>query len=674
MTDEQRIQTACPLDCPDACSLVAQVRDGRLETLDGDHRNPVTDGFICAKVRRIGRAVYGKDRLTTPMLRVGDKGDGLFEPTDWDSALDLVARRLGETRDRFGGTSILPFSYGGSNGAVTEGVVDRRFFRRLGASELERTVCASATGAAHGGLYGSMVGVDYRDYEHADLIVVWGFNPSASGIHLVPVLKRAQARGAKLVVIDPRRTPMAKKADLHLPVRPGTDLALALGLVRWLFEHGHHDAAFLEAHTRGAQALRERAQAWTPEAVARETGLPRSKVLRFAELYRDATPAVIRCGWGLERNRNGGSAVAAVLALPAVAGKFGVRGGGFTMSNSKAFGLELESTINAPAPAVRSVNMNKLGLWLTSEIEPAPQPPISALFVYDCNPAATMPDQTRVRRGLMREDLFTVVFEQVMNDTCKYADVILPATTFLEHHEVARGYGAAVLNRIKPAIAPVGRSRANARVFAALIERMGLAREGDITEPTELAEAIIEHADLDDTNRATLAQRDSATLAPGVQFVDQFPNTADRRVDLFPAGLDEEARSVGSEGLYTYRPDPRTEDFPLTLLSPASHRTISSTFGQFLPAKASLLMHADDARARGITDGAEVRVFNALGEVRCRAATSSDLEPGVLELPKGLWERHTSNGYTSNALCPPTLTDLGQGATFNDARVQVTLL
>lgn len=674
MTDEQRIQTACPLDCPDACSLVADVRDGRLESLDGDDRNPITEGFICAKVRRIGRAVYGKDRLTTPMLRTGDKGSGEFVPTDWDTALDLVAKRLGKVRDRLGGPSILPFSYGGSNGAVTEGVVDRRFFRRLGASELDRTVCACATGAAHAGLYGSMVGVDYRDYAAAELIVVWGFNPSASGIHLVPILKRAQARGAKLVVVDPRRTPMAKKADLHLPVRPGTDLVLALAMIRWFFENEHHDAEFLASHARGTQELRARALPWTLAAAAQETGLDPASIEEFAKLYQAASPAVIRCGWGLERNRNGGSAVASVLALPTVAGKFGVRGGGFTMSNSKAFGLDLEATINEPPADVRAVNMNRLGLWLTGELEPAAEPPIGALFVYDCNPAATMPDQTRVRRGLLREDLFTVVFEQVMNDTCKYADVILPATTFLEHHEVTKGYGAAVFNRIAPAIAPVGESRANAAVFGALIERMGLARDGDVSDPEALAKAIIDASSLSEADKTTLARQGSTTLTPGVQFVDRFPRTSDQKVDLYPAELDAEARASGSDGLYAYRADPRTDEFPLTLISPASHRTISSTFGQFLPAQATLQMHPADARDRGIPDGADVRVFNRLGEVRCRAATTDDLEPGVLELPKGLWERHTRNGYTSNALCPPTLTDLGQGATFNDARVQVTLL
>lgn len=305
--------------------------------LDGDARNPLTAGFICGKVRRMARHVHGDARLERPAVRVGEKGEGRFRAVSWDDALERIAESIEQARARWGGEAILPFSYGGSNGLITEGSVDARLFHRLGASRLDRTVCAAPSGRAADGLYGRMPGVALEHYRHAALIVLWGCNPQASGIHLVPILKEARRRGARLVVVDPRRTGLAAGADMHLPVRPGTDVPVALAVIRWLFEEGRADLAFLDQHTTGWAELRARAATWTFERAAAESGVDAADLKRFAEVYADAAPAVIRCGWGQERNRNGGSATAAILALPAVAGKLGVRGGGFTMSNSRAF-------------------------------------------------------------------------------------------------------------------------------------------------------------------------------------------------------------------------------------------------------------------------------------------------------------------------------------------------
>ncbi len=664
------LRTGCPLDCPDACTLDVEVAGGRIARIDAppagaSRANPYTAGFICGKVRDMAAHVYGDDRILSPAVRRGPKGSGTFEPVEWDEALALVAEKLLAARDEHGGASILPLCYGGSNGWLSQDATDARLFRRLGASVLLRTVCAAPTSAAANGLYGAMRGVALEDYVESRLIVLWGVNPSASGIHLVPVLKQAQERGAKLVVVDPRRTPLAKRADLHLAPRPGTDVVLALGAIRALFESGRADEAFLARHATGADELRARAARWTPAAVERASGVAATDLARFVDLYAETSPAVVRCGWGLERNRNGGSAAAAVLALPAVAGKFAERGGGYTLSNGGAWKPSRGRIAEPADPGAPRVNMNRVGRVLAETGADA----IRVLFVYNANPLATLPDQERVRAGLEREDLFTVVFDQVLTDTARYADVILPATTFLEHDELRAGYGASALHRIRPVIEPVGASRSNLDVFAELCRRTGVARAGEAEDADGVAAAAI--AGMPDAERVTRALADEGVAQPAlerpVQFVDVFPRTPDSKVHLVPAALDREAPG----GLYAYRDDPATKRFPLALISPADARTVSSTFAQLIAGDVPLRMHPRDAQPRALADGATVRVHNELGEVVCRLALDEDLLPGVVSMPKGLWARHTHNGRTSNALCPDSLTDLGGGACFNDARVEV---
>ncbi len=657
--------SACPLDCPDACGLEVTVEEGRVTKVAASDAHPYTAGFICSKVAHFPRHMYGPERLLHPGLRAGRKGEGRFERLSWDAALDLLAGKLAEVRERWGGEAILPLCYGGSNGLFTQDTTDARLFRRLGASRLARTVCAAPTRAAASGLYGRMAGVPLPDYRLARLVVLWGVNPSASGIHLVPVVNEARRAGGKLVVVDPRRTPLAAKADLHLALRPGTDLPLALAVHNWLFTEGRADLGFLAEHATGVEELRRRAAPWTLERAAEVCGVPREDVERFARLYADGSPAALRCGWGLERNRNGGGAVAAVIALPAVAGKFGVRGGGYTMSNSGAYpGVDNERAIAEPEKPTRRVNMNLVGRTLLE----AGDPPVGLLFVYNANPLATLPNQELVRRGLEREDLFTVVFEQVMTDTARYADLVLPATTFLEHEELLRGYGAFVLQRSAPAVAPAGEARGNVEVFAELCRRLGLERPGDPLAPGELAAAVLPERLRRELARPGAAFPDS--VAAPVQFVDVFPQTPDRKIHLVPEALDREAPG----GLYAFRDDPATGRYPLALISPSTHHTISSTFGQLRRGKVPLEIHPEDAAARGLADGAPVRVWNEYGEVRCAARLSPDLRPGVVFLPKGLWSHATDNGATANALAPDTLTDLGGGACFNDARVQVERL
>jgi anaerobic selenocysteine-containing dehydrogenase len=653
------LPSACPLDCPDLCSLEVTVVDGRIERIGGTRVNPYTDGFLCSKVRNYADHVYHPTRIQHPLVRTGEKGAGEFRRASWDEALDLVAARLSAARDEHGGESILPLAYGGSNGLLTDHALDDLLFARLGASFLERTICAAPTGAAARALYGKMRGVAFEDYPEARLIVVWGTNPHATGIHLVPHLKRAQAAGARLVVVDPRRTPLAKAADLHLAVRPGTDLCVALCVIRELFEGRHADMDFLARHATGHAELRERARPWTLARAAREAALPEAELARFAAWYAESNPAVIRCGWGLERNRNGGSAVAAVLALPAVGGKFGVRGGGYTMSNSAA--LPLQPTVSAKGYG-RAVSMTRGGRALL-ELDP----PIRVLFVYNCNPLMTLPRQDLVRAGLEREDLFTVVHEQVMTDTARYADVVLPATTFFEHEELRRGYGAVAVAHASAVIAPVGEARPNYDVFRALAQRTGVWREGDPATPAELrANALAGRPDM-----AAALDRTGIALPENqraIQFKDVMPATPDRKIHLCPPELDREAEG----GLYAYHPDPATALHPLALISPAQSRTITSSLGELHTGLVPIQLHPEDAAARGLADGEHVRVFNPHGEVLTTLRVSAEMRPGTACLPKGLWSHNTEDGHTANALAPDTLSHVGAGACYNDARVEVT--
>lgn len=664
--------SACPLDCPDTCTLTVQVDAAgeRLLSVEGDERNPMTASTICGKVRRLADRVHSPLRLGTPWRRVGGtKVAGSFprdfEPCSWDAAFDTIATRLAAVRDEHGGEAILPVSYGGSNGVLTEGLVDERLWRRLGASRLHRNVCATPSGAAFLGLYGKMPGADLRDHEHADLILVWGCNPHASGMHYVAIVQRAQERGAKLVVIDPRSTALAKRADLHLAPKPGTDLVVALALHRELFANGWQDAEFMAKHTSGGDELRAMADAWSLERAAEESGIPAASLAELAGMYAKSRVPVIRQGWGLERTRHGASACAAILALPAVAGKFGVRGAGFTCSMGGAAALVLDEAIAAEPLSTREVELNQVAAALN---EPGR---VFATFVYNCNPLATLPDQNALAQGFARADLFTVVFEQVANDSVDVADIVLPATTFIEHEELRKGYGAGYITHAQAALKPYGEARANAPVFAELLERMNLERSGDLKTPTALAEKIVATSPLTTAQRQTLRATGgvSSTFesegghAP-IPFVDHLPRTSDERVHLMPASM---------PGLYRY--DPPTETLPLTLISPAHIRMTTSTFGEALDGVQGLVMHPEDLAARGLKEGERVRVYNALGEVHTLAITHREgPRPGTVCMPKGLWRKHTFNGQTSNALIPDHLSDFGRGACYNDARVEVERL
>jgi anaerobic selenocysteine-containing dehydrogenase len=652
------------MDCPDACALEVVVEEGRVQKIGGGRNHPDTAGFICSKVAGFRRRLEHEDRLLHPMRRVGKKGEGAFERISWDEAIAEITGRFEAIRDEWGGEAIVPFHYGGSNGLLTDDLLDDLFFRRLGASRMEKTICAVPTTEVAKGMYGKMPTVAFQDFPQARCILIWGANPKASNIHLVPYLREAKSRGSFIAVIDPRRNFSDAEVDLHLPVLPGTDLPVALAMIDHFVRTGRLDETFVEHNVVELEPLFEQAQTWSFERAAEVSGVPAKSIQQLAEIYADSEPALIRCGWGLERNRNGGQAVAAVLALPALLGKFGLRGGGYTMSNSGAYSFDRRQLLGETEEATRSLNMTQLGRWLGPDLEP----PVKGLFVYNANPVATVPDQNAVLRGLGRTDLFTVVFDQILTDTAAFADLLLPAVTFLEGNDLRTGYGSYAFGGVKPVIAAHGEARGNAMVFAELGRSMGWDDPPFQWTEEELLLRAVEAIEVAGKRPRMLGLAEGRTLpvefegGPPVQFSTVFPRTPDGKVHMAPEVLGKTP--------YRYLENPAS-DFPLTLITPASSHRINSTFGELETKPVSVKLHPEDALQRDIESGDQVRVHNDLGEVVCLAEVGSAVRPGVVVIPKGAWRKASFNGFTANALCPDHVNEVAGAACFNDARVEV---
>jgi anaerobic selenocysteine-containing dehydrogenase len=660
------------MDCPDSCALDVIVVDekiARIQAAPADtSAHPNTQGFICDKVGKFDRRVYHDTRILHPQRRVGPKGEARFERISWDEAIATIIERFREITARWGAEAILPYHYDGSNGLLSHDFLDAYFFAKLGASRLTRTLCAAPASAVAMGMYGKMPGVAFQDYPHAKAILVWGANPKYSNIHLVPYLRQAKKNGAFVAVIDPIRNFSPAEIDLHLPVYPGADLPVALAMIRQWNKEGRLDRTFLSQHADGLERLFAAADEWPVARAAAEARVPAGDIEALARVFAASSPAVIRVGWGIERNRNGGQALAAVMAMPALLGKFGVRGGGYTLSNSGAAKLDQARLFGADSPPARwntrELNMSQLGRLLTDSLTP----PVQSLFIYDCNPVATAPDQNAILRGLARDDLFTVVHEQVMTDTARYADILLPAVTFLEQHEIKRSYGSYIVGGVQPAIEACGEARPNEWVFAQLARAMGFSDEpfswDTATSMRKVADALSLAGQPCDPAPALKGDVQGYPFPGGgpVQFENVKPLTPDGKVHLTPQAL--------GPAPFQYQPV-NEADFPLALVSASNNKMISSTLGEFNYPELWLTLHPADAAARGISDRDEVRVFNDLGEVRCRARISDRMRDGVCGLPKGAWRHSSRNGQTSTALCPQHVNEVGGGACFNDARVQV---
>jgi anaerobic selenocysteine-containing dehydrogenase len=666
--------SVCPLDCPDTCSLSVTVEADRIVRVRGSAANPYTAGVICAKVAQGYPAlVHGPGRVLTPLRRAGPRGRGRFERISWDEALDLVHARVTAVIRAHGPQAILPLNYAGPHGMLAGGSMDLRFFHRLGASLLDRKpLCGGIRSEAWVGTFGPVPGIRPEQVALSRLIIAWGNNVTWSNLHLMPVVNQARRRGAKVVVVDPRRTRVAEQADLHLALRPGTDVILAWAVAAELERLGALDRAFVERHVRGFEAYMERARAVSPAEAERITGVRREEIRRLAEWYAVLSPAAISVGNGLERNRNGGSGIRAVFALPALAGKFGVPGGGLVNAAGFAF-PKTPARLQRPdllPPGTRTLNIIDVGAHL---LDPALTPPIQALFIYNHNPLIVHPDQNRLRRGLLREDLFVVGCDVVMTDSLAHADVVLPAASHFECHDLYPAYGQHWLQRAEPVIPPQGESLPNTEIFRRLAARFGFDEPAFRASDAELMDEAVDGDDprLGGVRPSRLPTDRALPMTFGgeeaVLFKNVFPATPSGKVELESVYLAERYAAP----LPAYRP--LESPYALTLISPASDRRITSTFGG-LEASAGpplLEMHPEDARPRGLTDGEAVRVWNDLGEVHLRLKVTPAVRPGVVATLKGAWLRTSDNGQTVSALAPAHHADLSRGACFNDARVEV---
>ncbi len=647
--------TACSLDCPDSCSLEATVEDGRLIALDAapNGANPATNGWICAKVKQTPQLLHGKDRVTTPMRRAGRKGSGEFVEITWEEALDEFADRIRLAVDAHGWPSVVPYLYSSSGGNLARHGLSPLVWEHLGAARTDMTICAATVGEAWDRTYGDMASADPNDLQHSQLIVVWGANPNVSNPHLSPVIEERRRAGATVVVVDPRRTPIAARADLHLAVRPGTDGVLAMAVAGLLQRNNHIDRPFIDRWVDGADEYLAACEEWSVTRAAAVCGIEAADIERFAEMYGIIRPAMLRVGWGQERNRNGGSASRAVFALPALAGQFGIPGSGVFNSISGGVGYEEDAIRRAvvgdtPVPERRPINMNRLGRILVDDEEGR----VEVLFVQGSNPAATCPEQAIVLEGLAREDLFTVVHDLTMTDTARYADLVLPATSQFEVEEVVGSYGSFVMQEAPAVIPRVGESRTNDEVSVGVGMRFGLDAHQWDPSPQRV-------------RRLALGDRvlPFATRPNGgtVQFRDVDPGGKVQLV--FDAD--------GVDRLPVYRPIEQPA-LPLTLITPATSRTTSSMFGNIAPASADVHLHPDDAAARGLANGDRARITDGRHTIEAVVAVDATLRPGLATMPKGMWCRDGHEGYTANVFAPDHLADLAGGASFNDARVEVS--
>jgi len=670
------VRAACPHDCPDTCAMRVTVQAGRVLRVQGDAAHPPTHGALCTKVSRYPERTYHPERVLQPLKRIGPKGSGRFESVGWDQALDDIAQRLKRIAER-DPQAVLPYSYAGTMGLLQGESMAARFFHKLGASRLDRTICASAGGEALVATYGAKVGMHVEHYAESKLILIWGSNSIASNLHFWTFAQAAKRAGAKLVCIDPRRTETADKCHEHLALLPGTDGALALGLMHELIRNDWLDHEYLQRHVRGWPALRERALQWPAERAAAVCGLPTEQVVALARDYGTTQPAAIRLNYGMQRARGGGNAVRLIALLPCLVGAWRHPAGGMLLSASGWFApVRDDAALQRPdllaGRTARIVNMSTIGDDLLREPSADFGPKIEAVVVYNSNPVAVAPQSRKVVEGFLREDLFTVVLEHFMTDTADHADYVLPATTQLEHLDVHTSYGHTYALINEPAIAPLGQAKPNTQIFRELAARMGFTDACFADSDEVLARAALkpEWVDFD----ALRAQGWVKLALPDAPFADGgFPTPGGKVLADAPGlGVPDYVPSYESR---TSTPELATR-FPLAMISPPARNFLNSSFVNVkslrdIEGEPLLEMHADDAGVRGIVDGMVVRVFNDRGSYRCRCRVSSRARPGVVN-GLGIWWRKLGlDGCNVNELTHQRLTDIGRAPSFYDCLVEV---
>lgn len=694
------VRAVCPHDCPDTCGLVVTVENGRAIKLRGDTEHPFTKGFLCQKVSNYLDRVYHRDRLHFPMKRVGRKGEGRFERISWNEAIQTIVgrfRQIAESPD--GPQAILPYSYAGTMGKLAYGSLDRRFFHRLGASLLDRTICATAGAAGCDVTLGTRAVLDPEAVVHSRYIINWGSNTAVTNIHLWAVMHQARKRGAKIITIDPHRSKTAERSDWWIPVRPGTDAALALGIMHIIFRDGLEDRDYLDRYCLGADQLRERAlKEYSPERVSKISGIPIADIETLAREYATAKsdrggPALIRLNYGMQRHGGGGMAVRTVCCLPAIIGSWRHVGGGALLSTSKLApwdGAALERP-DLIRPGTRTVNMVQLAEALHGEL---PGPPVKALFVYNSNPAAVAPSQSKVIEGLRREDLFTVVHELFPTDTVDYADIVLPATSQLEQFDVHNAYGHLYVQANMPAIAPLGEAKPNTEVFRLLADAFGFEPELFQVSDEELARQALRpvgspngHPSADAFEGISL-ERLQANGPVRLNLPKDYAPFANGNFAT-PSGKCElyspREAAAGRDALPHYVPpheDPQTKPelaakYPLQMVCPPEPSFLNSSFVNVdvlrrTADEPTIQIHPNDAANRRIANGDSVAIYNDRGSFRARAVVGDTVKPGVV-VTFGVWWSKFIDGPNCNATTPTAITDLGGGATFFDNLVEVAL-
>ena len=677
------IRGACPHDCPDTCALITTIEGGVATKVQGNPDHPQTGGVLCAKVSRYPERTYHPERLLTPLKRVGPKGAGQFEPVSWDAALADIAARLTSIVAR-SPEAVLPYSYAGTMGMVQGESMDRRFFNRLGASLLDRTICAAAGGEGFVQTLGGKVGMKVEFFAESKLIIIWGSNSIGSNLHFWRYAQQAKRSGARLVCIDPRKSETAEKCHEHIALLPGTDAALALSLMHELITHDWLDHDYIAQHTLGWAELKARALQWPPERAAAVCGVPVAQIKNLAHDYGQCLvhqrPAAIRLNYGMQRVRGGGNAARAVACLPALIGAWRHRSGGVLLSSSGWFPVARGAlqrpdllALHHPGRQPRTINMSTIGNDLAADSSASFGPKIEALIVYNSNPVAVAPDSGRVVQGFAREDLFTVVLEHFQTDTADYADYILPATTQLEHWDVHLSYGHTDVLLNRPAIAPLGEAKPNTQIFRELAAHMGF-RDACFSDSDEtLCRAV--YGSAVDFNE--LLDKGFATLAlPDAPFAEGGFATPSGKCEFFSSRL----AAQGLDGLPDHVPNfealGTSSDYPLAMISPPARNFLNSTFVNVkslrdIESEPVLEMHAHDAAPRGITTGAVVKVFNQRGTYLVKAEVCSRARPGVVN-GLGIWWRKSGLGGTNvNQLTSQHLTDMGRGPVFYDCLVEV---
>ncbi|MBU5263410.1 molybdopterin oxidoreductase family protein [Bacillus atrophaeus] len=665
-------KSVCSLDCPDQCGLLVHKKNGKIVKIQGDPDHPVTQGNICNKVRNMAERIYDEKRLSVPLKRVGKKGEAAFEPISWEEAISTISARWKRLIAEEGAESILPYSFYGNMGKLTAEGMDRRFFHRLGASQLERTICSKAGSEGYKYTMGVSAGIDPEETIHTKLFIFWGINAVSTNMHQITIAQKARKNGAKIVVIDVHKNQTGRLADWFIPIRPGTDGALALGIMHILFKENMHDEAFLSEYTVGSEELRDHVKQYTPENVSFITGISTEDIYQLARMYGETSPSFIRIGNGLQHHDNGGMIVRTIACLPAVTGQWLQLGGGAIKHNSgileyNSRALQRQDLLKSRTP--RSFNMNQLGRTLLET-----DPPVRSLYIYGTNPAVVTPEANKVREGLMREDLFVVVHDLFLTETAKYADIILPATSAFENLDFYTSYWHHYIQLQQPVIERYGESKPNTEVFRLLAEAMGFEDQELKDSDDELIRQALDHPDnpyLEGMNYEDLIQH---SFIKAKRDKPLFPGklpTPSGKIELYSDTMKKD----GFPPVPTHIPLAEDEDYPLMYVPGPNHNFLNSTFSNNakhikLEKEPKLFMNTQDAKERGIEDGERVLIWNSRGECELTVSVGEQVLPGVT-VSQGLWADEPNKKQLVNSLTPDRLSDMGGGATFFSGKVQV---